>query len=134
MLVADRTGTARRARTAAVSAVLAAAASAVLLTASPAAASQVEAEVLVSPESVQPGHPVRVTATGCITDNPDAIARAYSDAFPTIDLEPYEGGRPGNVSGTAIVFDDAPPGPYNVNVACDVSKGASGTASLTVVG
>jgi hypothetical protein len=115
-----------------VSAVLGAAVGAVLLTASPAAA-QVEADVFVSPESVRPGHPVRVTATGCITDNADAIARAYSDAFPTIDLEPYEGGKPGNLSGTATVFDDAPPGPYGVNVACDVTKGASGTGSLTVI-
>jgi hypothetical protein len=132
MRVAAHIRTARRARTAAVSAVLGAAVGAVLLTASPAAA-QVEADVFVSPEKVRPGHTVRVTATGCITDNPDAVAEAYSDVFPTIGLEPYEDGKPGNLSGTATVFHHAQPGTYNVNVACDVTKGASGSGTVTVI-
>jgi hypothetical protein len=120
------------ARTAAVSAVLGAAAGAVLLTASPAAATQ-GSEVFVSPEHARPGHPVRVTATGCITDNPDAIARASSDAFPTITPEPYPGGEAGNVSGTATVFDDAPPGPYTVTVSCDITTQPTATTTLTVI-
>jgi hypothetical protein len=132
MRVADRT--VRRARTAAVSAVLGAAVGAALLTASPAAANQVETDVIVSPERQRPGHSVRVTASDCITDNPDAVAEAYSDVFQTIVLEPHEGGKPGSVSGIATVFHHARPGTYNVNVACDVTRGASGSGSLTVIG
>jgi hypothetical protein len=98
------------------------------------AASAVEGGVVaVSPSTAQPGQTVRITATGCITPNANAQARAYSDAFATASLSPVSGGAAGEVSGTAQVFAGAKPGTYTVNVACDyANSSATSTGTLTV--
>ncbi|WP_407563096.1 hypothetical protein [Streptomyces sp. 184] len=107
-------------------------AGATLLLACPTATAIEGGDVMVKPTSAKPKQQVTVTATGCITDNANAVARAYSDAFATIALEAVPGTEPGVVSGKAKVFAGAKPGTYQVNVPCDVTKGVSATGSLTV--
>ncbi|WP_415949378.1 hypothetical protein [Streptomyces sp. KLOTTS4A1] len=98
------------------------------------AAQAVEAgAVVVTPSSTAPGTTVRIAATGCATSNPNASARAYSDAFPTASLSAV--GSSGEVSGTSTVFTGAKAGTYTVTVVCDVSNPSQKyTGSFTVTG
>ncbi len=118
------------ARTLAVGALLAGAA----LGATAPVAQAVEAgAVAVTPGSTAPGTNVRIGASGCATSNPNASARAYSDAFPTASLTAI--GSQGEVSGTATVFSGAKAGTYTVTVVCDVTNPSQKyTGSLTVTG
>ncbi|SEK76251.1 hypothetical protein [Streptacidiphilus jiangxiensis] len=96
-------------------------------------ASAVEAgAVVVSPGSAAPGQTVTIGASGCATANPNATARAYSNAFPTTALNAV--GSTGEVAGSTQVFSGAKAGTYTVTVVCDVSNPSQkATGSLTVV-
>ncbi|NGO74732.1 hypothetical protein G6045_03380 [Streptomyces sp. YC504] len=89
--------------------------------------------VAVTPSSAGPGQSVRIGASGCASANPNASARAYSDAFPTASLTAVGGA--GEVSGTSNVFSGAKAGTYTVTVVCDVSNPSQKyTGSFTVTG
>ncbi|MEY9875586.1 hypothetical protein ABH931_005090 [Streptacidiphilus sp. MAP12-33] len=96
-------------------------------------ASAVEAgAVVVTPGSAAPGQTVKIGASGCATANPNAIARAYSNAFPTASLSAV--GQAGEVAGSSTVFSGAKAGTYTVTVVCDVNNPSQkATGSLTVV-
>ena len=108
-------------------------ATAALLLAAPSVTAVEGADVYVDPKQAAPHQQVTVEAVGCITDE-SAIARAYSDAFATIDLKPVPGAEAGAVRGQAKIFPEAKPGKYEVNVSCDVTKGVTAKGSLTVTG
>ncbi|WP_370096966.1 hypothetical protein [Streptacidiphilus sp. MAP12-20] len=88
--------------------------------------------VVVTPGSAAPGQTVKIGATGCITTSSTAIARAYSNAFPTTALDAV--GSAGEVAGSTQIFSGAKAGTYTVTVVCDVNNpGAKSTGSVTVV-
>ncbi|MBY8884745.1 hypothetical protein K7472_07785 [Streptomyces sp. PTM05] len=114
--------------------VAAAAATAAVLFSAPLASAVEGGVVSVTPSSARPGQTVTISATGCITASADAIARAYSDAFPTATLN-ASAGSGGSVTGTSTVFSGAKPGTYTVNVVCDIKNGSGGgKGTLTVLG
>lgn len=105
---------------------------AALLTAAPLATAVEAGAVVVTPGSAAPGQTVKIGASGCATANPNAIARAFSNAFPTTALTPVGGA--GEVAGSTQVFSAAKAGTYTVTVVCDVSNPSQqATGTLTVV-
>jgi hypothetical protein len=102
------------------------------LTTAPLAAAVEAGAVVVTPGSAAPGQTVRIGASGCAGTNPDAIARASSNAFPTTALNPV--GQAGEVAGSTQIFAGAKAGTYTVTVVCDVSNPSQmSTGSVTVV-